>query len=254
MNARNILYLDIETTPALAYTWGLWDQNVALSQVVSDPRVMGFGWKFDQDRTQWIAEWDDGGRDAMLAKAWELLDDASVVVHYNGDRFDLPWLNGEFARVGLTPPSAYKSVDLYKIAKKNFRLLSYKLAYVSEALGLNSKLDTGGFKLWVECMEGDEKSRRKMGRYCIRDVDLLPPMLEKLRPYLPNAINWALLAGVEELACRKCGRGEYLTPKGTAYTAERAYPQWWCNPGHGGCGGWTRDKRHIGDTRGRGVS
>jgi hypothetical protein len=28
-----------------------------------------------------------------------------------------------------------------------------------------------------------------------------------------------------------------------AYTATRAYKQWWCKPAAGGCGGWTREAR-----------
>lgn len=244
MTAR-VLYLDIETSPIVAHVWGLRDLNVGINQIVADPYVIGVGYRWNDMRTaRYISLWDSGGRDAMLKKLWALLDDADITVHYNGDRFDLVWLNGEFAREGLTPPSPAKSIDLYKIARKNFRFPSYKLQYVSTALGLEGKFSTGGHGLWVACLNGDEKARAKMARYCRQDVNLLPDLLEKLRPWAGNQVNFALWSEQgAELACQKCGSAEFLVAKGTAYTANRAYPQVWCKPAKGGCGGWTRDSK-----------
>ncbi|NIV35232.1 MAG: hypothetical protein GWN58_38990, partial [Anaerolineae bacterium] len=57
-----------------------------------------------------LLEWDMEG---MLEGAWELLDEADAVVHYNGKKFDIPTLNREFVKYGFTPPSPYKQIDLY---------------------------------------------------------------------------------------------------------------------------------------------
>ena len=258
MTVRTLL-IDLETTPITVHTWGLRDLSVGLNQIIEHPQIMGVGWRWYEQRHATYTPYRTGdtlevdNREAMLREAWRLLDAADVVVHYNGDRFDIPWLYGEFAKEGLTPPSPFKSLDLYKVAKKNFRLPSHKLAYVSEHLGLNGKLDTGGHMLWRRVMDGDAKAQKKMAAYCRRDVDLLGDLLDKMRPWLPATINFALLEGVEELACQKCGRKEHLRPKGTAYTASRAYPQYLCCPQRGGCGGWTRDARSLGGTRGAGV-
>lgn len=252
MSAR-VLLTDIETTPITVHTWSLRDLNVGLNQIIEHPRILGVGWKwYGQSATRYASEMQLG-RAGMLAEVHEQLDKADVVVHYNGDRFDIPWVQGEFAREGLTPPSPFKSVDLYKVAKKNFRFPSHKLQYVSTALGLEGKYETGGHDLWRRVMDGDEVADRKMGRYCRQDVRLLEPLLDKMTPWLPNTVNMALLNGVEGLACQKCGRPEFLRPKGTAYTATRAYPQYVCEPKRGGCGGWTRDTRSIGGTKTAGV-
>lgn len=246
MSAR-VLSLDLETSPIVAHVWGLRDQFVGINQIVQDPEIIGVGWRWDKP-AKYASTWADGGRSGMLQLAHQLLDEADVVVHYNGDRFDIPWLNGEFAREGLTPPSPFKNIDLYKVARKNFRFPSYKLQYVSTALGLSGKLDTGGHELWVKCINGDEKARRKMATYCKRDVNLLPDLLEKLRPWLPATVNFALYNG-EEIACQKCG-GTDLESRGTAYTATRAYGQYRCRS----CGGWTRDNRSTHGTNVSGVA
>lgn len=240
--APKVLFTDIETSPILAHIWSLRDLNVGINQIIQDPEIIGVGYGWDGKPAKYVAKWDEGGYIDMLTHAWGLLDEADVVVHYNGDRFDVPWLNGEFARVGLTPPSPFKSLDLYKVVRKNFRFPSYKLDYVAGALLDEHKLSTGGHKLWVDCLNGDEKARARMARYCKQDVNLLPRLLDELRPWIGNQFNPALYeGGAAELACQKCGSDDFIRPKGTAYTATRAYPQYWCDPHKGGCGGWTRD-------------
>lgn len=244
----NILYYDIETEPMVVHAWGLRDQNIGLNQIVRDPQMMGFAFKAGDNPVRWTSKWDRPYSD-MLRTARLLFDEADVVVTYNGVTFDNKWLNGEFVRFNITPPSPFKNIDLYKIVRQNFRLPSYRLAYVAPHFGIGHKVDTGGHELWFDCMHGDEKARRKMARYCKQDVALLPDLLEKVRPYLPASINMALLNGIEGLACQKCG-GTDLESRGVAYTATMAYPQYRCRD----CGGWTRDKRAVGGTRGVGVA
>jgi hypothetical protein len=251
-----VLAIDIECSPGVADVWSLRDLHVGLNQLRKDPEIIGVGYSFDQAPSKYVSTWDQselGGRAFMLGYIWELLDQADVVVSYNGVGFDIPWLNGEFMREGMTPPSPFKNVDLYRVFKRNARFISHKLDYVAGALLGQQKHPTGGHQLWVDCMEGDEKARKKMAAYCRQDVALLWPLLEIAKPWLGNTVNFALLNGVEELACSKCGSAAYLRPKGTAYTATLAYPQHLCDPKRGGCGAWIRDKRAVGSSRGVGV-
>jgi hypothetical protein len=255
MSAR-ILYLDVECAPTVAHVWSLRDLNVGLSQIVSDPYLIGVGYMWDGDKApRYLSTWARGGRLAMLKALWALLDEADVIVHYNGDNFDTPWIQGELMREGFTPPSPFKSIDLYKVFKKNARFVSHKLDYVAGAILGKHKIATGGHGLWARCITGDEKARRAMARYCKQDVALLPPLLKHARPWLPAAINFALYNGPEgaELACQKCGKADALRPKGTAYTATMAYPQYLCDTKRGGCGGWSRDKKSAFTTAGAGV-
>lgn len=245
MSAR-ILYWDIECAPALVHAWSLRDLNVGLNQIIEDPYIIGIGYQWDTDRSpSYISLWDEGGREAMLAKVWALLDEADVVVSYNGDRFDTPWVQGELMRAGYTPPSPFKSIDLYRVFKKNARFISHKLDYVAGAVLGRRKLATGGHGLWVACINGDEKARKRMALYCRRDVALLKPLLKHARPWLGGQVNLGVYDEDNDgvLVCQKCGKPDSLRPKGTAYTAQRAYPQYLCDPKRGGCGGWTRDNK-----------
>ena len=88
----------------------------------------------------------------MAKKRWcraahDLLSEADVVVHYNGDKFDLPHLNREFVESGLGPPAPYASIDLLKTVKRKFRFPSNKLDYVVQKLRLGAKVSTGGYDL-----------------------------------------------------------------------------------------------------------
>lgn len=243
MTPKVLLY-DVECAPTVAHVWGLRDLNVGINQIVADPYILGVGFKWYGGAPPRYLSVNKLGREAVLEQTWRLFDEADVVVGYNHIGFDNKWMQGEFARSGLTPPSPFKNIDLLKIARANFRFPSFKLQYVSTALGLEGKLSTGGHDLWIRTMAGDPSADRKMARYCKQDVALLEPLLDLLRPWAGNQVNFALWSEQgAELACQKCGSAEFLVAKGTAYTANRAYPQVWCKPAKGGCGGWTRDSK-----------
>ena len=242
MSAK-VLLIDCETSPAKAHVWGLFNQNIGLPQVLEDPRIMGFGAKWLGDKSvKWYSEYHHD-RTTMLEAARDLLDTADVVAHYNGNTFDTPWLQGEFLREGIEAPSPFKQIDLYRVIKKHARFISHKLQYVSGALLDDSKVSHAGHQMWVDCLEGEGEVQRRawnmMRRYCKKDVALLEPLFLKARPYLPASVNFALYEGQD--GCQKCGSAEFLESRGVAYTATRAYPQAYCKPSRGGCGGWTRD-------------
>lgn len=256
--APKVLALDIECSPAVVHAWSLRDLHIGLNQIMEDPEIIGVGYSWDGKPAKYVSKWDQedlGGRAFMLGFIWQLLDEADVVVTYNGVGFDIPWLNGEFMREGMTPPAPFKNIDLYRVFKKNARFISHKLDYVAGAVLGMHKLPTGGHQLWVDCMAGDEKARKRMKTYCCRDVMLLWPLLEKALPWLGGQVNFALWSEHgAELACQKCGQAQYLRPKGTAYTVSRAYPQFLCCPDRGGCGGWTRDSKSSYSINGAGVA
>lgn len=242
MSAK-ILCLDLETAPITAHVWGLRDQNIGLNQIMSHPRVIGVAAKWiDAKGVSWKSEFHDS-RTEMLEWTHGLLDQADVMVSYNGQGFDAPWLYAEFAKEDMPPPSPFKHIDLYRVARK-LRLPSYKLAYVSQHLGVGGKIETGGHGLWTACLERDGEEQRKawglMRKYAKQDVALLPPLFYKLQPYFPPAVNFAIYEDGDDPRCQKCGSDEFLENSGTAYTAQGAFPQVYCKPAKGGCGGWTR--------------
>jgi hypothetical protein len=41
-----ILMYDIETTPMKVYTWGLWQQNIGINQIIESTEMMCYGARF----------------------------------------------------------------------------------------------------------------------------------------------------------------------------------------------------------------
>lgn len=236
-----ILLLDIETSPNTVYTWGLYNQNVALNQVVEQTKMICFVAKwYGQARTIFKAGdmHPEGSTTEMLDTAWELINEAAVVVHYNGTSFDMKHLNREFAMEGLGPPSPVQELDLLRVVKKNFRFPSNKLENVSRQLGLEGKVQHSGFSLWTDCMAGDAKAWRQMEKYNRRDVTLLEELYDELLPWITNHPNRGLFT--DETVCPNCGSSD-LEKRGFRHTRTGTFQQYRCR----GCGSWPSSGRRI---------
>ncbi len=230
-----ILLLDIETAPATAYVWKLFDENVGLEQLIAPSRILC--WAAKWYRGEWHAADERGNRLAMLKLLHALLSEADAVVTYNGDRFDIPKVNGEFVSAGLNPVPPIPSIDLYRTVKK-LGYQSNKLMFVAKHLGIGEKISTEGFKLWADVLTGSGKAWAKMLRYNRRDVALMERLYTKLRPY----IKTHPMLHAHSAGCPVCGafkvqrRGNRRT---RAFTIERLH----CR----GCGSWFDGRRCKGN-------
>jgi DNA polymerase elongation subunit (family B) len=233
-----VLILDLETAPHTAYVWGLWDQNVGLSQLIDTGRVMSVAAKWYGEK--FIHQYDEhkDGHGTMLELAHELLEEADAVIHYNGTKFDIPMLHKEFLEYEMAPPSGIKQIDLLKTVRSQFRFPSNKLDYVVQHLGIGAKTEHEGFKLWVKCMEGDDKAWTRMRKYNVQDVVLTEKLYDRLQPWVKGGLNYGLFDA--EGCCTKCGSFS-LTKRGFATTNTGRYQRWQCDD----CGGWSQEKRSI---------
>lgn len=244
------LIIDIETSPNIADVWGLWQQNVSLSQLRESTRVICFAAKWHGDKKMIYFSEHHQSRAEMVAKAHTLLDEADAVVHYNGTTFDIPHLRREFLEGGLQPPSPFRQIDLCGVAKKVFRFPSNKLAYVSEQLGLSGKLSHTGHDLWRDCMNGDPKAWNLMRRYNIQDVRTTEELYDKLLPWIPSHPHVGLYSeDPSENVCSRCGGGA-LKKRGFAYTPLTKFQQYRCED----CGAWTRGKYALAAVELRGTN
>lgn len=251
MSTPEILYIDIETSPNVAHVWGLFKQNVGLNQLLEVTEMISFGAKWrGEDHIGFFSLHEDSKR-GMVEAAHRFLDQADMVVHFNGRTFDVPHLNREFLLAGLKPPSPYKQVDLLAAVKKQFRFASNKLAHVSTQLGLAGKVQHEGHELWIKCMAGDPDAWARMEEYNKQDVQLLEEMHDILLPWLPGYPNVALYDPENdgELRCPGCA-SSCLQKRGFAYTAVSKFQQYRCND----CGKWFRDGRRIGKAEGRNIA
>lgn len=237
-----ILLFDIETAPALVYTFSLFKPVIGLDQIVEHPRILCWSAKWlGAKSVQFQSEWDDT-RLGMLQGMRDLLDEADIVVGYNSKGFDVPWLTGEFKKEGIELPSPYQELDLWQMNKQNMRLLSGKLDYLSWHLLEERKVTHGGFRLWVDCLNGDEKARRLMKKYAKQDTALLEPLFEQMRPFI-KGVNLALWSD-SEFACPSCG-GSNLQRRGESRTVAGVFQRYQCQD----CGSWSRDSKRVDTTR-----
>jgi DNA-directed RNA polymerase subunit RPC12/RpoP len=233
--SMKILLLDIETAPNLAYVWGLWEQNVGLSQLVKTDYILCWSAKWlGEDKMHYASRQDDSAKQ-MLKPLHKLIDEADAVVHYNGKKFDMPWINREFLVYGMPPPSPYKQIDLLDTVRAKFRFPSRKLDYVSKALGLGEKAATGGFELWLGCIKNDKKSWATMQKYNIQDVILLEKLYMKLRPWIKGHANHSMFNPTEKV-CPHCG-GKHHQKRGFAFTLASKYQRYQCMD----CKTWFKD-------------
>jgi hypothetical protein len=227
----SIWVYDIETTPNLVYSWGLWQQNIGINQIVEPQDILCFAaHKVGTKTVEAHAAWDD--RAAMLQRLWEIMDDAAVLVGYNHAGFDNKHVNAALAKAGLRPPSPYRNEDLLRKVKKEFRLASHKLDYVCRHFGLDVKVSTGGMDLWTACMDGDEKAQRKMLRYNRQDVRITTQLYTYLKEtgWLDNTVSPLCFGGKESVIdldaarCTRCG-GSRIQRRGKLNLSDCTYKQ-----------------------------
>jgi uncharacterized protein YprB with RNaseH-like and TPR domain len=178
-----ILLLDIETTPLQVYTWGLWDQNISIDQIIKSTEMLCFGAKWLDGKKVIFKSVHHDGKKEMLKELHKLMDEADLLVGWNSAAFDHKHINREFLENKMPPPSPTKDLDLMTITKANFLFPSNKLDYVAQKLEVGAKVKHSGFKLWINCMEGDKKAWKEMKEYQIQDVNLLAELYVELLPW-----------------------------------------------------------------------
>ena len=185
-----------------------------------------------------MTEFHDG-HEQLVVGLHQLMEEADVVVAYNGNNFDRPVMNAEFLKYDLGPPPPSKMVDLYQVVKRQFRLISNRLDYVVRYLGHpEGKVDTGGFELWSRCLDGEAEAWEEMLTYNARDVEILEWLYHRLKPWIPNHPNHALYvpAGGERV-CPTCG-STHVQSRGVTHTSTMTYRRYQCMD----CKTWSRER------------
>jgi DNA polymerase elongation subunit (family B) len=230
MSAR-ILFLDIETAPNIAYVWALYDQNISTDQIVDTGYILCASWKWHGEKEVHYVK-VTGDELSSLQTLHKVMDEADIIVHYNGIKFDIPTLNREFLLQDITPPSPSKHIDLLKVVRRQFRFSSNKLDFVCQQLGLRTKVKHKGMELWTGCMNEDKASWKIMEEYNKRDVVILEDLYNALLPWIPNHPNTTLYTA-EKNVCPRCGSDDYQS-RGVMHTLTTSYKRYQCND----CSGW----------------
>lgn len=233
-----ILLYDVESFPNLAYIWGKYEQN-AIGDFVKERMVVCFSWKFLGEKSvhhlalPMFKGYNKSrpNNKALVKQLHKLISSADIVVAHNVDKFDDKMSNTDFIKNGLLPPPPHRTIDTLKVARKYFAFNSNKLDDLGQALGLGRKVRTGGFSLWVGCMEGKKTAWRRMKFYNNGDVVLLEKILLREAPWMTDYPD--LRGGGNE--CVVCAGADFQS-RGVYRTRISVGTRYQCK----GCGHWTK--------------
>lgn len=231
-----ILLLDVETAPMLANVWGMFKQNVGLNQLESHSYMLTWAAKWLGEPTYIGAKLSDypdyepgSENDYNLVKDLrDLMDQADIIIAHNLNGFDEKVINTRILVNGLLPPKPYRKVDTLDIAKRHFRFTSNKLDGIAIQLGLERKLQTGGFELWRGCMNGLVEAWEKMMDYNIQDVYVLEEVYLKLRAWDARHPNVSLYEDNDQIRCTCCGSTNLIKLDKLVYTGVSAFETYRC--------------------------
>jgi hypothetical protein len=244
-NKPKILLYDLETSMILGYFWSLWKQNININAIVDDWYVICWSakWlgtdtmlncsvhnKFDDNH---VARFKFNER-YVIEKLWTLIDEADIIIAYNGKSFDRKKMNAKFLEYGLPEPSPYKIIDPMLICKGNFAITSNKMDFVSKYVSAveEGKIGTN-LQLWIDCMNDDEDALDEMQAYCDEDINVLERVYMAVRHWDSNAPNLALFYDDDKPRCNGCGSDDLTAiPDKTHNTTLSRFPLVKCN----GCG------------------
>lgn len=242
-----ILIVDIETSPHLSYHFRRWQENISPEQTIEETRTICWAAKWHGEKpVTFMSEWTDGFQ-PMIEGIWHLLDEADVVVGFNSDKFDIKMLNTEFIRMGLSAPSPYQRVDLYKQATKHFRFSSNRLKHLLKELGLTPKIEDidKGLQLWIDVVHWKKKaSQNRMRAYNIQDVRSTEELYDYMLGWIDPHPNWGLFVNDdtdETPTCPNCG-SKHLSKHKVRRTRVRVYQQYQCQD----CGKYARGRKNLG--------
>ena len=238
-----IAVFDLESLPNIVYTWGLFDQNISLDQIVENSCLCSWSAKLLNDNKQYgdvlTSEEALSRNDERIAKSmWDFMDDCKIIIAHNGRQFDVPMANTSFLKHGLQPTNKFQIIDTLSVARSTFKFTSNKLDFISKYLGYSGKLEHSGFKLWRDCCNGDEDALDLMLKYNFEDCIQTENVYYRLRPFIQGHPSLSLYAESDGKTCPRCmserltENGEYTAPSAGIYKSVR------CN----NCGGVLRSK------------
>lgn len=244
MAQPKIILFDIETLPDNEKALEVWTQlgnYPGLTMKATITSIICVGYKFLGEKgTYCINAWDyperwakDVNDDFEVCKAiHEVLKEADAVITHNGRRFDWRHLQTRFLIHGLPVLPDIPHIDTCLLARKNILSFNNRLGYLGEWLVGDSKLENGGWQLWLKVSKRIKYAQKLMTKYCKQDVVLLEKVFEKLRPFaknLPNRNLYRKKNQIDEnkMVCPSCG-SEELIRYGYQHTKTKAYQRMRC--------------------------
>jgi hypothetical protein len=214
-----ILIYDIETAPNLGYVWGKYDQTV--QNYAHEWYILSVAYKWAGEPDGYVIALPDfelyktepDNDFELVSQLWHLLDEADVTVTHNGRNFDRGKTYARMIYHQMPPPSPCKEIDTLRIARSEFNFNSNKLGDLCEYLGMEHKMDAGGLKTWIGCMNGDLTAWETMKDYNLQDVFITEQLYLRFQPWVSRHPNFALITD-RPSTCPRCGSANSMQARG----------------------------------------
>lgn len=232
-----ILVFDTETAAATALTFGRFKVNLSQDNILDNGGwLLCACWRWLGSNVtnaiyltpEEVLNKDDS---RIVAKLWELYEQADAVLAHNSQGFDHKVVQTRAIYNGFPPLPQVKVLDTLQLVKKYLKLPSNRLDAIGEFFGLGRKISTGGISLWRKVQEGDEQAMKDMVTYCLQDVDLLYDVYLRTRQLgrAGSDFNAALYFNDDLVRCRVCGSSEVEATGRTTETALNVFDEVRCN-------------------------
>lgn len=244
----NVLVLDIETAPMLAYIWDMRDiKSVGQDQIVHDRYVISHGtmWWGQPDTFEYHDQFGEGPEnDARILRILKKrLNKADVVITQNGQWFDSRRVNARMGILGIKPPSPYKHYDTYQLVKRVFDLPENKLSYITKKFNKKYRKtehkEFPGFSLWKEYLKDNKKARASMRKYNEFDVRSTDEAATNLMAWAPEHFPDFFEVSDRSMECGRCGYEGQMQEVKAKRNKNTKYRQYRCP----GCGGFQTGAR-----------
>jgi uncharacterized protein YprB with RNaseH-like and TPR domain len=205
-----VMVYDIETSRVKADVWGTGKQYINHSQLRSRTTIISIAWKWVGSDRVYHLTWDKDHCDkTMMEKFLKQYNRASMVIGQNNNSFDNKLINTRAAYHRLHVDRFVKSFDIYRMAKRYFRLPSYSMAYMAEYFGLTLKQSHEGIYMWEMIEYGTPKQQKeylhKMVEYNKGDIVTTEELYLTLKPYFASVTNKAVQSGLPKWGCPVSG-------------------------------------------------
>lgn len=188
-DGARIAFIDIETAPILGHSFEL--RETTLFGVVRPTIILSYSvqWKGEKRIiTRALPDFKGYRKDPyndkqIVQELRDILDKAHFVVAHNGKKFDVPKIKGRCFVHGIPPPSEYGVIDTWLEARR-LGLDSSSLEFIAKLRRIGQKKANEGQALWLGCLDGNERSWKKMKQYNAQDVRLLEQVYRDLLPWM----------------------------------------------------------------------
>lgn len=240
-----IVSMDLENLPPRGYPgWGLRDQYISPEMIQDDVTLLSWAGvdaqsgRVDSDVLT-PKESSAYNSKRLVTSLRNYINEVDFVIGFNWEWFDGKLLTTEITKYRLWPVR-YRTIDVYQLLKKHYRLTSNSLKFVAKKFGIREKTPNEGFMLWRRCAEGDKDALEEMRVYNEGDVLSTLELYKVIAPYVGNSLpNFGVFDSSGNMICA-CGSKKFVED-GEWSTNSARYIRRRCTS----CGAIHRDKKNL---------